>query len=239
MHSDRYIYLLITFMSVVVSVALSLTFAKLDPQYQSNVELDRIKNILQIAGYETDNMDREKIDTVYKTFNEIVIKDDGVEIDSVKYNELSIGNELPSGESVYELNGYRVFPLFEDTKNNILIIPISGKGLWGTLYGYFAINNNGSVAGITFYKHKETPGLGGEVDAKWFQEQFNDTKYIFNNEKLVSLQVMKPGINTDKDRYSVNGISGATITSNGLQNFLKADLENYEHYIRSYLGGNR
>ncbi len=233
MHSDKFIYILITCMSIVVSVLLSFTFTILDPKYQSNVELDRIKNILQIAGYETETMSKDQIEKLYKSFTEIILKQSGDTIDNVSYSNLEIGDELPSGETVFLLNDDRVFPLFKDTKNNILVVPISGKGLWGTLYGYFAINNDGSVAGITFYKHKETPGLGGEVDSKWFQDQFNNSKNVFKKGELVSLQIKKPGVITEGDRYSVNGISGATITSNGLQNFLMTDLSNYKKFIKN------
>ena len=74
--------------------------------------------------------------------------------------------------------------IYIDQKNgtpNGYAIPISGKGLWSTLYGYFAVEPDGITAkGITFYAHKETPGLGGEVDKPWFQNNFIGKKFIEN-----------------------------------------------------------
>ena len=224
-------------LSIFVSVVLSLAFTTFNPFYEDNIELDRMKNILSITGRDISNMDKNKITDTYENFKEIVIDKDGEIIDSILYSDLFQGDELPSGESIYLFKEERVFPLFLDIDNDILIIPVSGRGLWGTLYGYFAINRNGTVAGITFYKHKETPGLGGEVDAEWFKSQFNSSKNIFNTSgELLSISIKKPGIVTSDDKYAVNGISGATITSNGLDSFLRSDLYNYEKYIRSFSG---
>jgi Na+-transporting NADH:ubiquinone oxidoreductase subunit C len=114
------------------------------------------------------------------------------------------------------------------------VIPISGKGLWSTLYGYFAIEPDCETAkGITFYKHGETPGLGGEVEKKWFQDNFKGKKFIDDNNSLVGIQVVKGSVDeTSKEAYrQVDGISGATITSKGLEVFLKEDLAKYQAYF--------
>ena len=64
--------------------------------------------------------------------------------------------------------------MFLSETMNAIIVPISGKGLWSSLYGYFAIdkNNFSTVKGITFYKHGETPGLGAEITKEWFKSSF-------------------------------------------------------------------
>ena len=121
-------------------------------------------------------------------------------------------------------------------------IPISGKGLWSTLYGYFAVESDGmTVKGITFYKHGETAGLGGEVDKPWFQNNFKGKKFVDNDGNLVGIQIMKGGVDdTSPEAYhQVDGISGATMTSKGLNNFLMNDLKTYEsffHRIRTSKG---
>ena len=110
------------------------------------------------------------------------------------------------------------------------MIPISGKGLWSTLYGYFALEMDmKTVKGITFYKHGETPGLGAEVEKKWFQNNFIGKKIFDENSNLVSITVYK-GSSGD-DIHGVDGISGATVTSNGVTNFLKSILNNYKPYL--------
>jgi Na+-transporting NADH:ubiquinone oxidoreductase subunit C len=107
------------------------------------------------------------------------------------------------------------------------------------LFGFISIGDDGNtVKGITFYKHKETPGLGGEVDKKWFQNNFIG-KEIFNNDDLVSIKIAK-GVSTalpEKDwNHAVDGITGATMTSQGLTNFLLRDLQRYENFLREVYG---
>ena len=115
-------------------------------------------------------------------------------------------------------------------------MPISGKGLWSTLFGFLALNEDkNTVKGITFYKHKETPGLGGEVDKAWFQDNFIGKKIFNSKNELVSIQVPKgaaSALSKDKQIHAVDGITGATVTSKGLSNFLLRDLNRYEEFLR-------
>ena len=116
-------------------------------------------------------------------------------------------------------------------------IPISGKGLWSTLYGFFAIEPDGITAkGITFYAHKETPGLGGEVDKAWFQNNFIGKKFINDQGELIGIKVVKGKADPASD-YEVDGISGATITSKGLESFLADDLKKYESFLKNVRQG--
>ena len=100
--------------------------------------------------------------------------------------------------------------------------------------GYFAIGEDkNSTLGIVFYEHGETPGLGAEVDKPWFQNQFkiDKGKKIFDkNNNLVSINVNKKK-NTDGKVHEVDGITGATVTSDGVTKFLKRDLERYKNFL--------
>jgi Na+-transporting NADH:ubiquinone oxidoreductase subunit C len=114
--------------------------------------------------------------------------------------------------------------------------PISGYGLWSTLYGFLALDADlDTVRGITFYKHAETPGLGGEVDNRSWQAQWRGKHVRGANGELVGITVKKgkvdPAVATEK-RHMVDGLSGATITSNGVTNFLAKDLGTYEKYFQ-------
>ena len=107
--------------------------------------------------------------------------------------------------------------------------------MWSTLYGFFAIEPDGrTVKGITFYKHKETPGLGGEVDKEWFQNNFIGKKFVDQNDNLVGIKVLKGKVdrNSSTAYYKVDGISGATITSKGLEKFLLDDLKKYDPFFQ-------
>ena len=125
-------------------------------------------------------------------------------------------------------------PIYKTNNPNGYIIPISGKGLWSTMKGYFAIGEDkNSTLGIVFYEHGETPGLGAEVDKPWFQNQFkiDKGKKIFDeNQNLVSITVNKKK-NTDGKKHEVDGITGATVTSDGVTKFLKRDLDRYKKFL--------
>ena len=102
------------------------------------------------------------------------------------------------------------------------------------MYGYFAIEPDGATAkGITFYKHIETPGLGAEVDKPWFQENYKGKKFVDENGLLIGIQTVKGKVDESSDEayHQVDGISGATITSRGLNKFLLKDLEIYNPYL--------
>lgn len=103
-----------------------------------------------------------------------------------------------------------------------LILPIRGFGLWGTMYGYISLENDfNTVAGIEFYQHKETPGLGAEVDnPKW--KALWPGKQIYQNNEVV-LKVIKGKAESDDSMYAykVDGLSGATLTSRGVSNMIE------------------
>jgi Na+-transporting NADH:ubiquinone oxidoreductase subunit C len=115
------------------------------------------------------------------------------------------------------------FFIVRDQNNNIdkLILPIRGYGLWGTLFGYVAIEEDfNTVAGLEFYEHKETPGLGAEVDNPRWKALWPGKK-IYKDDKVV-LSVIKGKVQTGdvNSNYKVDGLSGATLTSRGVNNML-------------------
>ena len=109
----------------------------------------------------------------------------------------------------------------DDYSIDKLILPIRGYGLWGTLYGYISIKSDfNTVSRIEFYDHKETPGLGAEVDNPKWKNLWTGKKIYQNGE--VSLNVIKGRV-TDDDKlyeYKIDGLSGATITGRGVTNMI-------------------
>jgi Na+-transporting NADH:ubiquinone oxidoreductase subunit C len=139
-----------------------------------------------------------------------------------------------TGESIFTYQGKDYLPIFKSSLPETTIIPISGKGLWSTLFGYFALDSDfNTVKGITFYDHKETPGLGGEVDKGWFQNNFIGKKIKDDKGNLVSVQVVKG--KSGNNIHGVDGISGATITSRGVTDFLLRDLKKYAPYFNKQI----
>jgi Na+-transporting NADH:ubiquinone oxidoreductase subunit C len=102
-----------------------------------------------------------------------------------------------------------------------LILPIRGYGLWGTLYGYIAIRDDfNTVSGIEFYEHKETPGLGAEVDNPKWKASWKGKKIYKDNEVVLSVIKGKVDESDLQSTYKVDGLSGATITSRGVTNMV-------------------
>jgi Na+-transporting NADH:ubiquinone oxidoreductase subunit C len=98
-----------------------------------------------------------------------------------------------------------------------LIIPVEGYGLWGFLLGYIALEADGeTISGITYYKHAETPGLGGEVDNPKWKSSWKGKKAFAPGKPEVAIQVVKNA----GGEFEVDSLSGATITSRGVTNMM-------------------
>jgi len=231
MHSNRYTILFALLICVSCSILLALAAGALKPAIDRNVKLDIQKNILLATGLIEDPKAHslEALSGLYKThIIEKVIDEKGNVIPDLV-------PEKPDPEIQKNL-----LPLYVRDDNGepkAYCFPVSGKGLWSTIYGYLALQSDGStVMGITFYKHGETPGLGGEIEREWFTANFKG-KQIFNSKgELTPLKVCKgkipAGLSREKVNYSVDGISGSTLTGNGLNIFLERDVKRYEPYLR-------
>ncbi len=133
-----------------------------------------------------------------------------------------------------------IYEVRDGDRLKTLVLPIRGYGLWSTLWGFIAIDFSSAtrdpqslkVAGLTYYKHAETPGLGGEVDNPSWKKKW-ERKQIFDGEWAVQLEVAK---NAAGD-YQVDALSGATLTSNGVSNMLLYWLgePGYGPYLKSLL----
>lgn len=141
--------------------------------------------------------------------------------------DISLSSKVPQDKDIAIIknreNIGKVY-IVRDTQGIIskLILPIRGFGLWGTMYGYISLENDfNTVAGIEFYQHKETPGLGAEVDnPKW--KALWPGKQIYQNND-VALKVIKGKVESDDsmNAYKVDGLSGATLTSRGVSNMIE------------------
>ncbi|MCH9621090.1 MAG: Na(+)-translocating NADH-quinone reductase subunit C [Chlamydiia bacterium] len=137
-------------------------------------------------------------------------------------------------------SGYSKLPfkLYYKIKNGGIILPVNGFGLWDAIYGYIGIDKNGfTIIGISWYEQKETPGLGGEIQNPKWQEQFKG-KSLFHGShmktfglNLIPKEMLAMLPLKDKE-YSIDAISGATITSHGVQHAIKDSLTPYIPLLR-------
>ena len=231
MHSNSYTIIFTSVVTIILGGFLSVAAGTLKEIQELNVENDSKKNILSSLGYKPIGEESWSSDDITKIFED--------NIDAYVLNTKGTRMDIDPSNINTETDKEN-FPIYVDRKNGIVngyAIPISGKGLWSTLYGYFAVEPDGITAkGITFYAHKETPGLGGEVDKPWFQNNFIGKRFVDEEGNLVGVKVMKGKANPESP-YEVDGISGATITSKGLESFLINDLEKYEPFFRKVRNG--
>ena len=115
-----------------------------------------------------------------------------------------------------------------------IAVPFDGMGLWGPIRGVLALEADLlTIRAIRFYQQEETPGLGGEIGAEWFQNQFRG-KRIVSSSGEAGFQILKPG--AEKDENSVDGISGATMTSDRvkamLDNLAKQIYKEHKNYVQ-------
>ena len=217
--------------------------AKLDQQ--RNI-LDAAGLALGEYGVTASQLSKDQITDLYSRVSEKMVNlEDGTynnEVDPAKFDvieasqsqELSVGfNELKSIDPEYQdpefdfgedryLKVSKVYFVRRPGSEAIqqVVVPIYGKGLWGTLYGYMALKNDlKTIQGLTFYQHKETPGLGGEVDNPAWKAQWEGVK-LYDPSGSPAAMVAK-GPASDDSVYDVDGLSGATITSRGVTNLVR------------------
>lgn len=134
--------------------------------------------------------------------------------------------------------GYKMlFVHKKDGQPDAYVVPIEGYGLWDIIKGYVALGTDlNTVKGITFYEHKETPGLGARITEDWFKDNYKGKEILNEQGDLVSITIAK-GKAEDAGPHTVDGISGATLTGDGINQFLERDLETYEPYFKTLRQG--
>jgi len=225
--SNRYIFIFSAVMVVAVATLLSLAATLLQPRQLKNLEIEKKKSMLESIHVSSDNSTAE---TLYdKHIKEsLVLNSKGETVDGIDAFNVVLKNEQKKPLDQQYLPIYKAS---NDKDEAVIIIPVEGKGLWGPIYGYVALENDmNTIYGVTFDHKGETPGLGAEINTTPFEGMFNEKK-IFEGEKFVSIGVLKGGAKDD-DPHNVDAISGGTITSKGLEEMLKDCLEKYDGYLQ-------
>lgn len=219
-NKNSYTFGFAALMVVLVASLLSVAAISLKPMQDENIEAEKKQNILSTLGIE---VSREKAAEVYneKITDAYVINSSGERVEGDAFT-VDLGKELKKNTNS------QVFPIFESDENGSksYIIPLRGKGLWGPIWGYLALQEDMStVSGAVFDHKSETPGLGAEISLSWFQEPFIGKK-LFDGTEFMSIKVVKGGA-ADDDMHGVDGISGGTITADGVSDMLEERLSNY------------
>jgi Na+-transporting NADH:ubiquinone oxidoreductase subunit C len=225
---------------LVCSIVVSAAAVALKPRQLENAALDQKQNILRAAGMlpAGANVDAEGrgVDELFAQFEvravdletgEYVDVDPST-IDPIKDAKVpSLSTDLSSDEDIATLgrreNVSLVYLRREGDDIDRVVIPVRGYGLWGTLFGYLALEGDlNTISGLGFYSHKETPGLGGEVDNPNWKAQWPGTQLFDDGgEPAVRLVKVRSPQGSEAASYEVDALSGATLTTRGVENLVR------------------
>jgi Na+-transporting NADH:ubiquinone oxidoreductase subunit C len=222
---------------LVCSVLVSAAAVLLKPVQVENRLLDKQRSILDIAGLINPGMTDDDIRAVYaeRIVARVVDLQTGHFSDAqdperfdplVAAKDPALSDALSGEMDIASINRRErfstVYVVEQNGQIDTLILPVRGYGLWSTLYGFLALKGDlDTVAGFGFYQHGETPGLGGEVDnPKWVG--LWPGKQIFDEKGELALQIIKGHVDAQSANavHQVDGLAGATLTTNGVNNLL-------------------
>jgi len=215
---------------LVCSIIVSAAAVILRPAQAVNEKANMQMNILQAAGlYDPEQSIADQFQRVTTRLVNIETGEFVEGMDAERYNQRkaakdpSMNRELSGDEDIASIKRQakiaKIYLIENGEQVEKIILPIHGYGLWSTLYGFMALEGDANtVAGLGFYEHAETPGLGGEVDNPNWKIQWTG-KQVYKDD-AVALRLVKGGAD-HSDMYGVDSLSGATITSRGVDNLLK------------------
>ena len=215
---------------VAVCCSLMLTGAAtgLKERKQRNIAVDRQKNILQSVGLiaAEETLAVEQIESRYEQ--------------NIRCYLVDGTGQLVAADA--DVDGLPVCFYVQKGQPKAYILPVDSRGLWGKIYGYMAIENDGkTVAGFSVYSHSETPGLGGEIEKPWFQKNFVGKRIVDVSGEFAAIGIVKGKVDdviaADRQANYVDGISGATLTGKYLSGGLEDMLSVYEVLSKQFRSG--
>ncbi len=225
--SNTYTIIYSVVMVILVALGLSFTHQSLLDKQIANENIDKMQQLLRSLNIEA-NVDEAEVAYDELITDAYLITNEGEKINGTEGKtpeDPAFSTELSDPNA----QGLPVYEVSIDGKK-VYILPMSGAGLWGSIWGYLAVEEDGStIYGSDFGHSGETPGLGAEISERSFGLQF-EGKELFKEGTFRSIAVVKPG-QTDTRRDYVDGISGGTITSQGVDKMLLNSVRKYESFL--------
>ncbi len=246
MHSTKSTLLFVLAMTTIVAVVLAGMSTGLKSIHDKNEALYAKKATLSAVadhlGMDFSSITNEQVIEVFNSqIEQLVLDAKGNVVPQAQVNELykgGLAENIDLGKEFKKPGDEQLYPLYIYTKKDgskYYILSARGKGLWDAIWGCIALKDDlNTIAGVAFDHKAETPGLGAEIkDNPSFKKQFIGKK-LYENGAFRSVFVRKGGA---KDPvYEVDGISGATITADGVTEMLKRGLKYYEPYLKTVKG---
>lgn len=223
-----YTVIYIIIIVVLVGTALAATSMALKDRQNENIAADKMKQIL--ASVHIVPEPGQKVSEVFNKYitAQTVVNSQGEETGTDAFSvNVQEQSKIADGAK-------RQLPVYICTlpvAGTKYIIPVYGAGLWGPIWGYVAVDADGSTIYGAYFAHQgETPGLGAEIEKPFFQNQF-ESKHLFKDGKFLPVAVVKKGQKPLDGEDYVDGISGGTITSRGVSTMLHDCLLPYQAYL--------
>ncbi|MGL6261102.1 Na(+)-translocating NADH-quinone reductase subunit C [Vibrio sp. WXL103] len=213
-------------LSLVCSIVVSAAAVGLRSQQQANAVLDKQSKIVEVAGITAQG----SVPELFAEYIEPRLLDfetgQYIDGDAADYDQrraakdpdtsIRLTAEQDDAKIQRRANTGVVYLVRDGEGFSKVILPVHGNGLWSMMYAFVAVEGDGNtVAGITYYEQGETPGLGGEVENPSWRAQFEGKK-LFDANNQPALEVVKGGAPAGSE-HGVDGLSGATLTGNGVQ----------------------
>jgi Na+-transporting NADH:ubiquinone oxidoreductase subunit C len=225
-NSNTYTVLYAAIMVILVAAVLASVSMALKPKQVMNTEIEKKQSILASVNIESTPADAEKI-YAEKIVNQYVVNVKGEQVEGDAFN-IDLKKERAKAHEDMLL------PVFECQTSEGLkyILPLRGTGLWGPIWGFISVNEDmNTIYGANFDHQGETPGLGAEISTPIFEDPFVGKKIFDESGTLVSIIVAKVGQDAPAE-HKVDGISGGTITSKGLEKMLLDDFTSYQEFFK-------
>ena len=222
---------------IVCSVLVSTAAVKLKPIQELNRKLDIKKKLLLTAGLlENPKAKKKEVEKAFENVEAKIVDLEtgravsGVDIDSFNQKKAAkdpkkskmIDGKMDIAKIKRRSKLAKVYFIKSGNQVEQIVLPVHGKGLWSTMYGFISLKpDTKTINGFGFYSHGETPGLGGEVDNPRWKAVWKG-KMALNDQYAPSIKVIKGAVdpNSAMAKYQVDGLSGATITSVGVQHLV-------------------
>lgn len=228
-NSNSYTIIYASVMVIIVAFLLAFVSSTLKPMQDANVAIDKKSQILSSLNIR--GLEKSEIESKYDA---IIVSDPIIKADGTVVNEGAGKDEAAFALDSKDITDENM-PLYVANVDGATkyVIPVTGRGLWGGLWGYIALNDDCKTVFGAYMSHEsETAGLGALLVETWFQERFLGKNLFKENTDEVALTVVKAGAVKD-EAIEVDGLTGATLTTNGVAAMVKEGLQKYIGFINT------
>lgn len=233
MESTKYVIIFILILTGAVAISLTGLREATKSQAATNEDIFNKRAILTAVenylpnGKKVSELSDQEVLALFDEMEQPVVNMEGEPIEGVKAEDINMAKERKKPEPERRLPVY----IYEHDGEKFYILSVRGNGLWDEIWGNIALKSDlNTVAGAAFDHKGETPGLGAEIkDNPAFSKQFQGKK-IYDDGEYVSIKVRKGG--AKDDTYEVDGISGATVTADGVEEMLYRGIKYYQPYLK-------